>query len=58
VEDEAQLLRVRWAACLARSSCERGHVESLCGKSLAQSNRRMLHRSFTWKATQSSWKVV
>jgi hypothetical protein len=37
---------------------EFGHVESLCGKSFAHISRRMLQRSFTWKATQSSWNVA
>ena len=49
---------VRCAACFASISCESGHVESLCGKSFAHISRRTFMRSFTWKATQSSWNVV
>ena len=41
---------VRFLVCSARTSCDHGHVESLCGKSFAHIRRLTLHMSFIWKA--------
>ena len=57
-QDGRALLRISPAVCSASISWLHGHVESLCGKSLAHISRRQFMSSAWRNADQSSWNVA